>query len=257
MAIWPRSFGIYEIDAARVNADLTRVMDKFKTGNSRPPGLSTDMVKLAREAWALASLQYGESILRSGHLLTALLADESLGPIAREMSAQFVKINAEALRKDLLKIVADTAETAASAQASAAQAATAGGAPRKGGGPTPALDQYTVDLSRTREIREDRSRARPRCGNPPDHRYPDAAPAEQSDPHRRSGRRQDRCRGRFRAAHRPPMTCRPDLRGVSLRSLDLGLLQAGAGMKGEFENRLKSVIDEVKSLDQADHHVHR
>jgi type VI secretion system protein VasG len=138
----------YEVDAARLNADLTKVMDKFKTGNSRPPGLSTDMVKLAREAWALASLQYGEPVLRSGHLLAALLADEGLGPIAREMSPQFAKINAEALRKDLPKIVGDTAEAVASAQAAAAQAAApGGGAPRKVGGPTPALDQYTVDLT--------------------------------------------------------------------------------------------------------------
>ena len=51
--------------------------------------------------------------------------------------------------------------------------------------------------------------------------------------------------------------CAAGLQGVTLRTLDLGLLQAGAGVKGEFENRLRGVIDEVKASAQADHRVHR
>ncbi len=237
----------YELDNARLVSDLTKVIDKFKTGNARPPGLSTDMVKLAREAWALASLQYGEVVLRSGHLLTALLADEGLGPIAREMSPQFAKINGEALRKDLPKITGDTAEAVVSAQATAAQAGTPGqAAARKPGGPTPALDQYTVDLTeRARAGKID-----PVLGRDPEIRQiiDILTRRRQNNPilTGEAGVGKTAVVEGFAlriAADDVP----PDLRGVALRSLDLGLLQAGAGMKGEFENRLKSVIDEVKS----------
>jgi type VI secretion system protein VasG len=141
---------VYEIDAGRLSADLTRVLDKLKTGNSRAPALSPNLVQLMREAWVLASLQYGEGAVRSGHLLTALLSDESLSAQARDMSGQFAKITAEALRRDLPKIVADTAEARTSAPVAAAgggaAAASAGGAP-KAGGATPNLDQYTIDLT--------------------------------------------------------------------------------------------------------------
>ncbi len=61
----------------------------------------------------------------------------------------------------------------------------------------------------------------------------------------------------LRPAHRRPATCRRRCSNVDLRTLDLGLLQAGAGVKGEFENRLKQVIEEVQVLARADHPVHR
>ncbi|HRJ61009.1 MAG TPA: Clp protease N-terminal domain-containing protein, partial [Azospirillaceae bacterium] len=100
----------YEIDAGRFLGDLNRVLDKLKSGNGRAPALSPHLVKLAREAWVLASLQYGEGKIRSGHLLAALLADEGLAPAARDMSGQFARIAPEALRRDLPKICRDTAE---------------------------------------------------------------------------------------------------------------------------------------------------
>ena len=72
-----------------------------------------------------------------------------------------------------------------------------------------------------------------------------------------AGRRQDRRRRGLRPAHRRRATCRRRLRGVRLCALDIGLMQAGASMKGEFEQRLRSVIDEVQSSPHADHPVHR
>ena len=79
------------------------------------------------------------------------------------------------------------------------------------------------------------------------HRHPHPPPAEQPDPDGRSRRGQDR-RGRGFAASRGGRTTSPlSLRNIEVRTLDLGLLQAGAGIKGEFENRLKSVIEEVKA----------
>ena len=111
---------------------------------------------------------------------------------------------------------------------------------------TPALDQFTIDLTQRAREGSHRPGARPRRRDAPDRRHPDAPPAEQSDPDRRGGRRQDGRRRRLRpaiAAGDVP----PSLQNVSVRTLDLGLLQAGAGVKGEFENRLKSVIKEVKA----------
>src|SRR3954468_22206306 len=91
----------YEIDQARLAAELTRILDKLKTGNNRAPALSPQIVTLAREAWVLASLESAAPRIRSGHLLAALLSDETLAPTARESSAQLARIPAEALRKEL------------------------------------------------------------------------------------------------------------------------------------------------------------
>ena len=56
----------YEVDAGRLAADLTRVLDRLKTGNARTPALSPHVVQLGREAWVLASLEFGHADLRSG-----------------------------------------------------------------------------------------------------------------------------------------------------------------------------------------------
>jgi type VI secretion system protein VasG len=243
----------YEIDAGRFMADLTRVLDKLKTGNSRAPALSPHLVKLAREAWVLTSLQYGEGKIRSGHLFAALLADEGLAPLARDMSGQLARISPEALRRDLSAVCRESAEAQA-AQAltvgAAAGPGSGGGAPAaKAGGPTPNLDQYTVDLTaRAKEGKID-----PVLGR-------DAEIRQIIDILTRRRQNNPILTGeagvgktavvegfaiRIAAGDVPPA-----LQGVRLLSLDLGLLQAGAGMKGEFENRLKGVIDEVKSSSQ-------
>ena len=82
----------FEIDPSRLTADLTRVVDKFKTGNSRPPALSPNVVELAREAWLAGSIDFGERATRSGHVICALLSDESLARVAAGASREFEKI---------------------------------------------------------------------------------------------------------------------------------------------------------------------
>ena len=174
----------------------------------------------------------------------------------RDVSKEWQKIQPEALRKDFATIVAGShEETVGRGRRGAAPGAP--GAPRAAGGKTPNLDQYTVNLTEQRQGRQDRSGARPRFRDPADHRHPDAPPPEQPDPHRRGGRRQDRRGRRLRPAHRRRATCRRRCKNVTLRTLDLALLQAGAGIKGEFENRLKGLIEEVKSSPTPDHPVHR
>jgi type VI secretion system protein VasG len=238
-------FRHFDVDPGRLSADIVGAIDRFKTGNSRAPSLSPDLVRWLREAWVLGSLQYGEGSVRTGHLLAVLLNDPDFAPQLRDLSAQFGRITGETLRRELPRIVAESAETQAQAVAAAAQPGSGGG-PVKTGGPTPALDQYTVDLTdRARQGKID-----PVLGR-------DTEIRQIIDILTRRRQNNPILTGeagvgktavvegfalRIAAGDVPPA-----LQEVSLRSLDLGLLQAGAGMKGEFENRLKAVIDEVKS----------
>src|SRR5262245_46389860 len=137
----------YEIDSSRLQRDITKAVDRLKTGNARPPALSPNVVDLAREAWTLCSIEYGASRSRSGHLICALLSDETLARIAHDGSPEFEKISEEVLRKELNNIVANSSETDG-AGASEGAAVGAGRAAAPGGSTkTVALDQFTIDLT--------------------------------------------------------------------------------------------------------------
>ncbi|MCB9959650.1 MAG: type VI secretion system ATPase TssH [Rhodospirillaceae bacterium] len=240
----------FEIEPGRLAADLTRTLDKLKTGNSRPPALSPHVVQLAREAWVLASLQYNAGRVRSGHILLALLLDDDLARMARESSAQFARIPPEALKKSLVEICAGSAEDVGtpSLDAGPATAAGPGAAP---GGPMGAgvgegLSKYTIDLT-----------ARAKAGKIDPVLGRDGEIRQIVDILTRRRQNNPILTGeagvgktavvegfalRIAAGDVPPA-----LKDVTLRTLDLGLLQAGAGMKGEFENRLKQVIEEVNA----------
>ncbi len=234
------------IDPGRVMGELTRVLDKLRTGNTRAPSLSPDIVTLLREAWLIASLEGNTGKLRSGHLLAALLTDESLSRNFRDSAPSLAALNGESLRKNLDSMAegSDEAAEAAATPASAGPGAPAatGDAPR-GGGP---LDQFCTDLTaqakagkidpilgRDGEIRQAIDILTRRRQN---------NPILTGEP------------GVGKTAVAEGLALRiaegdvPDaLKNVKLMSLDLGLLQAGAGVKGEFENRLKGVIDAVKA----------
>jgi type VI secretion system protein VasG len=237
-------FHQFGVDSSRLTADLTRVIDRFKTGNARAPSLSPNVVDLAREAWLICSVDFGSPTTRSGHLLLALLADESLARIAAACSTEFEKISSQALHQQFAGLVANTAEAGQVARAATEGAAAAVG--KLGPTKTPSLDQYTIDLT-------DRARRH------------DIDPVLGRDIEIRqivdilTRRRQNNpiltgeagvgktavVEGFALRVHSGDVP--PPLRNVSIRTLDLGLLQAGAGVKGEFENRLKSVIQEVKA----------
>lgn len=235
----------YDVNMAHLSADLMRCLDSFKTGNARPPALSPRVVDVAREAWLLASLDYGESKVRSGHLLCALLNDADLARFAKDLSREFEKINPQALRKEFAGIVASTGETQHDSGLSSATGEAAGTAP-KPGGKTPALDQFTIDLT---------ERARQGGIDPVLGREAEVRQIVDII----SRRRQNNPiltgeAGVGKTAVVEGFALRiaegdvpPSLKNVTIRSLDLGLLQAGASVKGEFENRLRSVIDEVKA----------
>ena len=82
----------FEIDGSRLTADLTRSIDTFKTGNSRSPALSPNVVEAARLAWLTCSIDFGEAATRSGHLLLALLEDDAMARIVNGASREFGKI---------------------------------------------------------------------------------------------------------------------------------------------------------------------
>ena len=84
-----RQFGV---DHSRLLRDLTRAIDGFRTGNSREPALSPDLVQLIREAWLIASINYAASSTRTGHVLCALVSDESLARVASGASREFAKV---------------------------------------------------------------------------------------------------------------------------------------------------------------------
>lgn len=236
----------YEIDHGRFLIDLNRALDKLKTGNARAPALSPDVVDLAKQAWLLASIEHGLSRTRSGHLLWALLSDDALARRAREASGQLLKIQPDALKRDFLTI------TSASTEAHNATLATDGapatgsedGTPRPGG--SAALDQFTEDLT----ARAKAGRIDPILGRDFEIRQTiDILTRRRQNNPILTGEA-----GVGKTAVVEGLALKiaqgdvPDaLKNVILRTLDMALLQAGAGVKGEFENRLKSVIEEVKA----------
>jgi type VI secretion system protein VasG len=238
----------FGVDRSRLAADLAAGLDRLKSGNARTPSLSPSLVRMLASAWTAASLDYGAAEIRSGHTLVALLADEELARLARSISRELEKVRADDLRRDFAQLVAASGEEAgAAALASAPAAGGAGeGAPKTPGGRTPNLDQYTVDLTeRARTGKID-----PVLGR-------DAEVRQVVDILTRRRQNNPILVGeagvgktavvegfamRIAAGDVPPV-----LRGVTVRTLDLALLQAGAGIKGEFENRLKGLIEEVKN----------
>ncbi len=237
----------YEVNVDRLTKDVNDALGRLKTGNSRTPGLSDRLPRWFQDAWLLASVDFGAARVRSGHLLLALVTNDGLARIARDISREFDHISAESLQQKLEEITADSDE-ARDAVLLGETGGTADGAPVASGvpGKTKALDQYTEDLT----AKAAAGKIDPILGR-------DAEIRQIVDILTR--RRQNNPiltgeAGVGKTAVVEGFAARiaagdvPDpLKNVAVRSLDLGLLQAGAGVKGEFENRLKSVIDEVKS----------
>jgi type VI secretion system protein VasG len=241
----------FEVDRTRLTGELTRSLDKLKSGNARNPALSPTLVKMLTEAWTLGSIDFGSGQVRSGYAILALVSNEELSRLIREASRELQKVNADALKKDFDKITATSSEDASALTEAAAGGATgqAGDVPHGMGGKTPNLDQYTVNLTdnakkgkidpvlaRDFEIRQVVDILTRRRQNNPilvgEAGVGKTAVVEGFA-------------ARVAAGDVPEM-----LKKVSVRTLDLALLQAGAGVKGEFENRLKGLIAEVKNSPQ-------
>ncbi|MEO0443312.1 MAG: Clp protease N-terminal domain-containing protein, partial [Pseudomonadota bacterium] len=236
----------FEIDIGKLTQDLNRELDVIKTGNSRAPAFSPTIVDLTKSAWVLASVEYGHQQVSSGHLLAALLLDDNLRRSTNISSGELNKIAPESIRDVANAIVGSTAESSStvSAEDSAATERKADSISK-----TPSLDKFTLNLTaaakegridtvigRDQEIRQIIDiLVRRRQNNP-------ILTGE-------AGVGKTAVVEGFALRIATGDVPAP-LQGVTLLSLDLGLLQAGASVKGEFENRLKSVIAEVKASTQ-------
>ncbi len=239
----------FQINTSRLNRDLTRALDQLKTGNARTPALSPRLPQWVQEAWMLASIECGESKMRSGHLALALMSNDYLSRLASEISGEFNRIQGGSLRELLAEITAGSVEAREALSLGDHRDLSIDGWSSRVSGPTESLDQYTVDLTaRAREGRID-----PVLGRDFEIRQVvDILTRRRQNNPILTGEA-----GVGKTAVVEGFAIRiaegdvPEpLRNVSLRTLDLGLLQAGAGIKGEFENRLKSVIEEVKGSPQ-------
>ncbi|MFO0983708.1 MAG: type VI secretion system ATPase TssH [Planctomycetota bacterium] len=227
----------FELDAGRLSKSVLATIEEFRTGNSGKPVFSPILMDWFRDAWVVASIDQGEQEIRSGALFRALLDNPSRFAAGDYLEA-LEGISRETLRKSFHDIVAASSESVARKEARAAAAAERGA--------DTALAKFAIDFTarakegaidpvfgRDREIRQVVDiLARRRKNNP-------IVVGEA---------------GVGKTAVVEGLALRvvegdvPDvLKNVAILSLDMGLLQAGAGVKGEFENRLKAVIDEVKS----------
>lgn len=239
----------FEVNPDRVAAELSRALDRMKTGGSRTaPAFTPELIECIEKAWLLSSVDLNLGRVRSGSVLLAALADTHLRGRLFDASRELERIKPAELREKFAEIVAGGAEDAESyiEAASAGPGEVAAPAAGKDASRTPALDQFTIDLT-----------AQARAGKIDPVLGRDMEIRQLVDILTRRRQNNPILTGeagvgktavvegfalRIAAGDVPPM-----LENVALRTLDLGLLQAGAGVKGEFENRLKNVIDEVKS----------
>lgn len=233
----------YDINLGNLVRHLNRELDAIKGGNTRAPALSPTIVDLAKNAWVLASVEYGYPRITSAHILAALILDDGLRRATEITNGELKKIAPESLRDLTRALVGTTAESkSTSVQDNGNNTGEVSAVPSS----TPALDKFTVNLTeaakngkidavlgRDEEVRQIVDILIRRRQNNPiltgEAGVGKTAVVEGFALRIASGDVPDQ------------------LKNVTIRSLDLGLLQAGASVKGEFENRLKSVIAEVKA----------
>ena len=233
----------FDVDKSRLQTELSRSLDKLKSGNARTPAISPTVLKMLTTAWTIGSIDFNANQVRTGFTILALASDEDLARLMREISREFQKINADALRKNFAEIVAGSDESTSTATVGAPVDAVSG---RPAGGKTPNLDQFTVNLTENAR----RGKIDPVLGRDFEIRQViDILTRRRQNNPILTGEA-----GVGKTAVVEGFALRvaegdvpPPLKNVIVRTLDLALLQAGAGVKGEFEQRLKGLIEEVKA----------
>ena len=249
-AIISRKFGI---STSSLQSDLQSELSRFKNGNSRTPVFSPHLPKLFENAWLIASLDKQTTRIRSGHLLLAMLTEPDLSQLAFRGSKLFATFKLDELKHDLARLT-DGSQEASEAVGFADADAAQGGDTNSGdadvvasGGlsKNPALDQFTTNLTQ----RALDGKVDPVIGRDTEIRQAiDILMRRRQNNPILTGEA-----GVGKTAVVEGLALRiakkdvPEvLQGVQIHTLDMGLLQAGASVKGEFENRLKNVINEVK-----------
>ncbi|MFL6674168.1 MAG: type VI secretion system ATPase TssH [Massilia sp.] len=238
----------YELDPGALARDLTAALDRLPRGSTAVTDLSSQLEEAVERAWVYGTLMFGESQVRSGHLVVGMLKTPGLRNALYGMSRQFERVKGEDLAERFSSLLKDSPEgqMAASDGFVAAPGETSGAIAPAAMGKQEALKRFTVDLTeqakggkmdpivgRDDEIRQVVDILMRRRQNNPilvgEAGVGKTAVVE--------GFAQRIARG----------DVPPSLKDVQLLALDVGLLQAGASMKGEFEQRLRSVIDEVQA----------
>ncbi|WP_027143715.1 type VI secretion system ATPase TssH [Mesorhizobium sp. WSM3626] len=228
------------LDVSRLTADMTRAVDKLPYGATSVEEFSDHIFHAIQEGWNLATLEFGVEEVRSAHILLACLKTPVLEGLVSKISAEFDKINADGVIARFADVIEGSLESGSPPATAAAETPM-----KRGPGRDSALAKYATDLTqRARDGKID-----PVVGR-------DAEIRQIVDILMR--RRQNNPiltgeAGVGKTAVVEGFALRiaqgdvpPPLQNVSVRMLDVGLMQAGASVKGEFEKRLKAVIDEVQ-----------
>ena len=239
----------FEFRPTRLTQDITASLDELPRGSTAVTDFSPYLEDLIKEAWLLTTLVFGEKQIRTGHLLLAAMKTRSLRNAFVEISQEFEKIKVETLTENFRSIVGGSAENPENApELAPGKTASPGDTPQPPAPPKgdSALDHFTMDLTEEARL----GRIDPVIGRDAEIRLiiDILLRRKQNNPlltgEAGVGKTAivEGFAQRVAAGEVPPV-----LRDVSIRTLDIGSLQAGASVRGEFENRLRQVIEEVQS----------
>ncbi|WP_433885595.1 type VI secretion system ATPase TssH [Pseudomonas vranovensis] len=240
----------FNLEPARLARELTEALDRLPRGSTSITDLSSQVEEAVERGWVYGSLMFGESQVRTGYLVLGILKTPSLRNALLGLSSEFAKIKVEALSERFDEYVGDSPENALSASdgfnAGAVPGEASGAMAPSALGKQEALKRFTVDL--TEQARS--GKLDPIVGRDEEIRQlVDILMRRRQNNPILTGEA-----GVGKTAVVEGFALRivagdvpPSLKDVELRSLDVGLLQAGASMKGEFEQRLRQVIEDVQA----------
>ncbi|MGZ8231878.1 MAG: AAA family ATPase, partial [Burkholderiales bacterium] len=239
----------FELDPARVAKDMTDALDRLPRGSTSISDLSTHVENAVERGWVYGTLMFGENRVRTGHIIVGMLKTPSLRNALANISKQFERIKADTLTEDFVKITGGSPEEhlgATDGSSMGAPGEASGAMAPAQMGKQEALKRFAVDLTE----RARKGEIDPVTGRDEEIRQiVDILMRRRQNNPILTGEA-----GVGKTAVVEGFALRitrgdvpPALKDVSLLSLDIGLLQAGASMKGEFENRLRQVIDEVQA----------
>ncbi|MDB5864787.1 MAG: ATPase, partial [Betaproteobacteria bacterium] len=239
----------FELDPSRLAKDMTDALDRLPRGASSISDLSMHIPDAIERAWVYGTLMFGENRVRTGHLVVGILKAPFLRNSLLNISKQFDRIKLDALVDDFVKITGGSPEEhlgPTDGSSMAAPGETSGAMAPAQMGKNEALKRYAVDLTE----RARKGEIDPITGRDEEIRQIiDILMRRRQNNPILTGEA-----GVGKTAVVEGFALRiakgdvpPALKEVSLLTLDIGLLQAGASMKGEFENRLRQVIDEVQA----------
>ena len=234
----------FRIDLSRFNRDLSRSLGFLKAGNQGTPHLSDTLVKILVDGWAFGSIDFHAGEVRSGFAVLAAAQNDEISRTLARICPDWSDLNAESLHLEFEEILAGSPEGQTSAADAPAALAEQGA--EKTPGPTPFLQQFTQNL--TEQART--GKLDPVYGRDQEIRQliDILMRRRQNNPILTGEAGVGKTAVVEGFAMRIAQGDVPEeLRNVAVHSLDLTLLQAGAGVKGEFENRLKGLVNEVKA----------